>query len=110
MTTEEISFTAEEEAQFTLFNTGAMINMREDARAKDKIPPCWLSASEETREEYRLAFLKMVEKAGRKMTVDEVERVLVGTIMETQRDMWKNHELELKQERAKGNPRAFFLE
>ena len=47
---DETTFTADEEAQFTLLNCVAFDKVRLDDKAAGVIPPMWLCMSEEARE------------------------------------------------------------
>ncbi len=103
--------TPEEEKQFTPLNCFAFLTMREEGIQKDEIPPAWLCMSDEAREEKRQRVLEMAaETAGRNIPAADLNTMLGGNdVMMLQLNEWKRFETELKQERANGNPRAFFV-
>lgn len=109
---DETTLTAKEEAEFTAFNAAAYDLVRMNAHHAGTIPPMWLCMSEEAKAEARRSFSRFLwEKSNIVVNNDdELRRAVPGLSESLNRGVaqWKAAELEMKKERAAGNPRAFF--
>lgn len=106
--------TAEEAQEFTVFNAIAFDLHREESKAANKIPPCWLCMSAEAKAECRQNAVRWLTGAMRPIvpfTLETAEKVVQrdhAHRLAPQVELWRNMERELKQARSEGNPRAYF--
>lgn len=103
-------FTPEEEKEFTLCNAAAFDLIMLKARRTKSIPPCWLCMSEDAKEKARQDLYKMLEGNGVKVASVKEFDERFGSIPQGLEAMgrWKRVELQMKNLRTQGNPRAYF--
>lgn len=102
----DVQLTSEELELLTSINLAAHSFMRQEGKERDSISPCWLCCSDEAREEAVRGVTAYLNERVPGITTEEIAAAGSGEMLHA----WIQVELELKQLRAKGNPRAFFSE
>jgi len=99
-------------SDFNAYNCVAYDLHRKESKAKESIPPCWMCMSEDAKKEIRNNFLVYMRLATGRLNLTEQELTVMvdQKIPSSSIDLWKQAEAAMEQERAKGNPRAFFAE
>ncbi len=105
-----MNFTSDEEKLLTPLDAAAHDLLRVESERKGMVAPCWLTCSNETRDEYRRKIIDMVnEKMGlATITMEFAPKQFARLIPPALIERWRAVELEYKRLRIEGNPRAFF--
>jgi len=99
--------TPEQDQQLTPYNAVAFDMLRVESKAEDKIPPCWLVLSEESRNQFRKKL--QVALAAISFDIPSAERAVscVPEVVELGKK-WRDAEIQFAILRLQGNPKAFF--
>jgi len=106
------TLTPAEAEEFTLLNAAAYDLYRVSSKQKGHVPPCWLCMSAEAKTEARGNLLKFMDEKAPNLT-GWTEQGLSNYLESVPNlkqliDRWREAEVNMKTEREKGNPRAFF--